>query len=326
MKTSENQNITRIGVFYDGNYFLHVSNYYNYVHERRARISVKGLHQYIRHKVAEFEGQTSGARHSQIVDSHYFKGRLNAREASEKGNKLYFDRVFDDVLMMEGITTHYLPLRGFGQNKQEKGIDVWLALEAFELASYQRFDVLALVASDGDYVPLIRKLNMLGTRVMLLSWDFEFTDDYGNERVTRTSQDLLEGVTYPVAMHDEIENRVAKDSYLINELFIKPQPRPEYSYNDDTDNQKVDDSDFDASEEQESEILSLKNGFGFIKWPNNNLFFHHMSLRDTDFNDLREGDTVSFHLSKNDRGELIAVDVELAEQLAGEMEEQDYDE
>ncbi len=41
-------------------------------------------------------------------------------------------------LMSEGVTTHYLPLRNFGGRREEKGIDVWLALEAFELAIYKK--------------------------------------------------------------------------------------------------------------------------------------------------------------------------------------------
>ena len=52
------KDLTRIGVFYDGNYFLHVSNYYNYTHERRSRISINGLHDFIRQKVADLEGST----------------------------------------------------------------------------------------------------------------------------------------------------------------------------------------------------------------------------------------------------------------------------
>ena len=46
----------RIGVFYDGGFFHHISNYYRYSHPRRQRISVPGLHEFIRVKAAEFEG------------------------------------------------------------------------------------------------------------------------------------------------------------------------------------------------------------------------------------------------------------------------------
>jgi cold shock CspA family protein/uncharacterized LabA/DUF88 family protein len=312
---SENNNkLIRIGVFYDGNYFLHVSNYYAYVHQRKSRISVSGLHDFIRHKVAELEGDTLGYRLCQIVDSHYFRGRLNAQEAAEKSNSLYYDRVFDDVLMKEGITTHYLPVKtSHSGKKHEKGIDVWLALEAFEMAYYKRFNVLVLVASDGDYIPLVKKLNTLGTRVMLLSWDFDYTDDFGNDRITRTSQELLEVVTYPISMHEEIDNRVSKDSLAINNLFLpqqKMERRPRYNVERSLHKRL---SREDDNGIKTSEIMSLKNGYGFIKYPDNNLFFHYQSINGVDFNDLKEGDSVSFKISQNEKGENIAVDVELFE-------------
>lgn len=302
---NNNAKLRRIGVFYDGNYFLHVSNYYNYVHERKTRISIAGLHEFIRHKVAEVEGDNTTFRHCQIVDAHYFRGRLAASEASQRGNQLYFDRVFDDILMHEGITTHYLPVRSSAQGvRYEKGIDVWLALEAFEQAFYKRFDVVVLIASDGDYVQLCRKLNTLGSSVMLLSWDFVFTDDYGNNRVTRTSQDLLNTVTYPIAMHELIDNRVAKDKYMINTLFVPKESKPAAA--------RV----FAPSKESVegvhvSEILSMKTGYGFIKFPPNNLFFHYQNLSGIDFNDLAAGDKVQFEITQNEDGEDVAINVEL---------------
>lgn len=53
----------RIGVFYDGNFLLHASNYYNYIHPERRRLSLNGLHRFIRHRVAEEAGcERSNAR------------------------------------------------------------------------------------------------------------------------------------------------------------------------------------------------------------------------------------------------------------------------
>ena len=51
--STNKQKLTRIGVFYDGNYFLHVSNYYAYHHERRSRISIAGLHEFVRQHIAD---------------------------------------------------------------------------------------------------------------------------------------------------------------------------------------------------------------------------------------------------------------------------------
>ncbi|MCB0548314.1 MAG: NYN domain-containing protein [Phaeodactylibacter sp.] len=308
MSKKNQTSLTKIGVFYDGNYFYHVSNYYNYVHQRKTRISIKGLHDFIRYKVSELEGGGANITYCQIVDAHYFRGRLSAAEASNKSNQLYYDRVFDDILMSEGVTTHYLPLRGIGSRKQEKGVDVWLALEAFEQSLYKKYDVLVLIAADGDYVPLIRKVNSLGTRVMVLSWEFEFIDDFGNNRSTRTSQDLLEEVTYPIAMHSLIDNRVARDTYVINNLFVPKAPGSKEPEEVETSGEK------DGDGIHTSTIFSLKEGYGFIAYPPNNLFFHYSEVENVDFNDLRVGDPVNFRIGVNEEtGQNIALDVQLVE-------------
>lgn len=311
---SNNLPLIKIAVFYDGNYFYHVSNYYNYVHERKSRISIKGLHHFIRHKVAELEGDgAAGFRLCQIVDAHYFRGRLSASEASNKANQLYYERVFEDILMSEGVTTHYLPLRTFSGRKAEKGVDVYMALEAFELAFYKRFDVVVLIASDGDYVPLARKLNSLGARVMVLGWDFEFIDDFGNSRATRTSQDLLEEAAYPIDMHELIDRPQAGESALIDGLFVPRQER-ESGAKPEAGKKKPPPAGRKENGIKRSTILSLKEGYGFIQFPPNNLFFHYSELENADFNDLLVGDTVSFRIGKNEEtGQDIAIDINLVE-------------
>ena len=55
----------------------------------------------------------------------------------------------------------------------------------------------------------------------------------------------------------------------------------------------------------------MKNGYGFIKYPPNNLFFHHTSVIDGDFTELREGDEVEFTIGRNDDGEPIAESIRL---------------
>jgi uncharacterized LabA/DUF88 family protein/cold shock CspA family protein len=288
--------LTRIGVFYDGNYFHHVSNYYNYEHPRKSRLSIAGLHSFIRNRVAEEEEIKPSQ--CQIVTAHYFIGRLNARDASQRGNLLYYDRVFDDILMSEGVTTHYLPLRGFANRRDDHSIDVWLSLEAFELSATKGLEVVALIGSDGDYVPLVRKLNALGVRVMILGWDFSFKDDMGRIQVTRTSQDLLKEASYPLAMHKLIDDESNSENPFVKHLFVQPnlgQAKPKNKPS--------------SSERHTSEVLSLKDGYGFIKFPNNNLFFFYGDMVDGEFNDLHEGDLVEFALGKNEQGEDVARDV-----------------
>lgn len=298
MINNNNSNgLIRVGVFYDGNYFYHVSNYYNYVHDRRSRLSISGLHDFIRSYIADSEGVDVNV--TQIVDAHYFRGRLNAREASQRGNQLYYDRVFDDILMSEGVITHYLPLKVINSRIEDKGIDVWLALEAFELAMYKQFNVVVLIASDGNYVSLVRKLNTRGTKVMVLGWDFEYTDDHGRTMMTRTSQDLLSEVTYPVHMHEIIDDPDGDDNPSLSNLFVQPSLHIRKTF----------DIEENENGHEISEVLSLKNGYGFIRYPNNNLFFYYGDVIDTDFNELHEGDMVTFTVEKNEEGQNVARDI-----------------
>jgi cold shock CspA family protein len=292
--------LTRIGIFYDGNFFFHVSNFYHYHHERRARISIGGLHAFVRQQVADCE--KSDPRYCQIVDAHYFRGRLRAADAEDR-DLLYKERVFDDVLVREGVTTHYLPLTREG----EKGIDVWLALEAFELAIYKRFDVIVLVVCDGDFLPLVRKLNTLGTRVMVLGWDFRYIDPNNNERETRTAQVLLDEVTYPIMMHPIIEDRARLRDPLVNGLFV---PRKEYGSTAMIPRPAVVAPEGGPTATGNGWIQTLKNGYGFIAADQGgpNLFFFHEDVLGTDFLELRVGDRVQYALGQNDRG-LCAKDV-----------------
>lgn len=291
--------LTRIGVFYDGNFFAHVSNYYLHQHERRARISVSGLHEFIRNEVAKNEG--GDARYCQVVDAHYFRGRLSAAEA-EKRNLLLGERAFDDALMRAGVTTHYLSVGPQG----EKGVDVWLSLEAFELAIYKRFDVIVLVAGDGDFLPLVRKLNTLGTRVLLLGWDFEYSDAEGRVRTTKTSQALLEEVTYPVLMHQVIDDRTLRNDRLVNGIFLAPPAPREAAAPRETALVQVETRSPEATPgaRYTGVVQNLLDGYGFITPDEggDNLFFYYKSVSGLEFKELATGMRVSYGLGRNNRG------------------------
>ncbi|MDR0553852.1 MAG: NYN domain-containing protein [Treponema sp.] len=284
--------LVRIGIFYDGYYFYKVSNYYKYEHTKKSRISISGLQEFIRSEVALVSG--SDVKQCRIVDTHYFKGRSSAKAL---GDKVQNERIFEDILMRENIVTHYLPLR-YGENNslQEKGIDVWLALEAYELAMYKRFDILVLIAGDGDYVPLVRKLNILGTLVMLISWDFSYLNENGIVEQTRTSQQLLEEVYYPVAMVDVIDN--SPHNEYIKNLFVSEKSEK----NSDDIKDFTEEKQFklphvanNHDEYRTSVIQSVKDGYGFIEDRQcNNVFFHFSTLENMDFNELKPGIMVKY--------------------------------
>lgn len=313
--------IKKIGIFYDGNYFFHVSNYYNYEHRIKARISVNGLHQFAKSYIGHLED--CDPKYCKIVSAHYFRGRLNSYEA-QQNNKLFNERVFEDILMAEGITTHYLPLRTNEGRREEKGVDIWLALEAYELSLHKQFDVVVLVACDGDYVPLIRKLSSLGIRVMVLGWDFEFTDSRTDRvRTTVTSSDLLAEATYPVPMHGLIESTGSLGEFMMEDLFVKKS-------NVEFQDQPVIDPDFEPEQigdRERSYVLTLKNGYGFIAKPPNNLFFHWTEVLNSDFGEMQVNDMVEYSVAQNDRGQDIAIKVDriFVEDEDGEQTAEQYE-
>jgi cold shock CspA family protein len=220
--------------------------------------------------------------------------------------------------MRENIVTHYLPLRNDPNNVlHEKGIDVWLALEAYEMSIYKHFDIIVLVACDGDYVPLVRKLNTLGTHVMLISWDFDYYNENGQIRTTRTSQQLLDEVFHPVSMHQVIDGQ-AQDEFVKN-LFVfdrdnnytnytpntntasaaprEPTPmiKKDAVYTHTLDDSDSVDNDYGEYEEIDSVILSVKEGYGFIEdRAANNVFFHYNTVENADFNELKPGMKVRY--------------------------------
>lgn len=216
----KNDKLIRIAVFFDGGYFDEVSKYYKFQHPRGSRLNVNGILEFIRTHVAEKE--EIDPCYCQIVESHYFRGRFSTDSAVQAG-KLEDERRFDEVLMRAGIIQHYLPIDENAARIIERGIDVWLSLEAFDLAVHKPIEVFALIGCDGDYAPLVRKLNGLGTRVMVLAWDFSYEFEWQGQRrrkETRTSSELIRTATYPVMMNAIIEDRNRQRDPVINGMFV----------------------------------------------------------------------------------------------------------
>lgn len=301
MGTMQGRHALKVGVFYDGSYFTHVSNYYNYVHPHRRRIHIGGLHDFIRHQLARSEGTEPNLCH--IIDAHFFRGRFAAREAREKPDQLYHDRVFDEVLMYNAVQTHYLPLRDMAGRKKEKGIDVLMALETYELCMLKRYDVVVLIASDGDHVPLVRKLHALGCKTMLLGWDFEFTDELtGEMQTTRTSRDLWNEVSYPMQMTVLVEDGLRDNDEVVQDMFVARDAMPAGETVPTPTPPPV----VDETVRHRSTVMSLFPSYGFIRYPDNNLFFLHEDVESPTFAELLVGDEVEFNLAVNGRGQRVA--------------------
>jgi hypothetical protein len=210
--------LVRIAVFYDGSYFQQVTNHYRYSHEIGRRIDLGGLHDFIRWKVAKNENCPE--RLCQVVEAHYFRGRFTLTDLDDKATRdnnagfveefLRGERVFDQVMAQFNIVPHYLRIDTRVDPPREKGVDVALSLEAFDVAIARGLDWVVLISPDADYVPLVRKLAARGTRTMLLGWEFA-----GRTVVAKA---LIAEVTDAVAMHKLIDEGV--DGYEIDDIFV----------------------------------------------------------------------------------------------------------
>lgn len=222
---------TRIALFIDGAFFLKVNTYYRFNHERRSNINFTGLVEFIRDEVAKQEG--ADKRYCHIVEAHWFRGRYSTTQFEKRWpdeikrlEQLSNERRVEDIFMYQGIVAHNYPVAvdPLTGETEEKGIDVWLSLEAYELTVLKRYDAIALIAGDADYVPLIRKLNGLGTRVMVLGWDFAYEQTNPKtgktyRHSTRTSQALIDECSYPILMDKRIDDRVSKNDPIVNAIF-----------------------------------------------------------------------------------------------------------
>jgi uncharacterized LabA/DUF88 family protein/cold shock CspA family protein len=326
MNTVNNKNLLKIGVFYDGNFINYISDHYAFRHNIKSRLSLKGLEEFTINNISKLEDIDS--TYCKIVDSHLYRGRTTARNADER-DTLYGERVFDDACMYDGVSTHYLPIKMQNGRIQGKGIDVWLALDAYEITSIKKLDIVVIVTSDTDFKPLIKKLHSLGTKTLLLSWNLQWDMD-GEIHTTKTSKDLTDSVTWFIDVADHIEN----DSNVAKLIFVprgeKENNTPRYSYTSNQDNKfwstknytlkpnwpnennHNDEVEYDPSARLESEVCSLKNGFGFIAYPPNNLFFHSKDMAEGyDFFELQEGDAVEFQIHTKPDGNLVAKHIKI---------------
>ena len=90
----------------------------------------------------------------------------------------------------------------------EKGIDVWFALEAYELALFRDFDFVVLITGDADHEMLIKKLKALKTDVILLTWDVSTDSSTSTSKLLRDE----------ACTHIEISKLMKEDKTLLQRI------------------------------------------------------------------------------------------------------------
>lgn len=164
-----------IGVFIDGGYYAKINRALKAIES--SIIRVRSLFDFICDHLAYIEGVDPA--NCQITEAHYFRGRFRVKEAYDK-HLLYNERKFEDTLIENDVVFHYKHLREMEKDGVtqviEKGVDVWFALEAYELATFRKFDYVVLITGDADHEMLVRKLKALKIKTVLLTWNLANVD------------------------------------------------------------------------------------------------------------------------------------------------------
>ena len=82
----------------------------------------------------------------------------------DKRHKIYIDDFLRDF-GVEAIFGHFNTFEG---NTKEKQTDINIALQLFEDAIYDKYDMAILISADTDFIPAIEKVHNLGKEVLLL--------------------------------------------------------------------------------------------------------------------------------------------------------------
>ncbi|MCM1291688.1 MAG: NYN domain-containing protein [Prevotella sp.] len=197
-----------IGVFIDGGYYAKINRALKATES--SIIRVRSLFDFISARIGAAEGVNISD--CQITEAHYFRGRFRVKDAYDK-HLLYNERKFEDTLIENDVIFHYKHLREIERDGAvqviEKGVDVWFALEAYELATFRKFDYVVLITGDADHEMLVRKLKALKIKTVLLTWNLANVD--------ATSPLLKEEAGY----HWEISSLIQRDPQLKRSLLYR---------------------------------------------------------------------------------------------------------
>ena len=203
-------NLNSIGLFIDGRYFCIINE--GLAKKGGGYVNLYNLIGYIQLAIADRYGLDKSS--CIVTESHFFQGRFRADETEDI--KLREDREFEDRLIYNDVIFHYKHMGLLSTGYKEKGIDVWFALETYELSRFRDFDFVVLITGDADHEMLARKLKSLKKQVVLLTWNFDENDS--------TSPALKEECTFHidlaalVAKNREFKNLIVGKKRLIGEL------------------------------------------------------------------------------------------------------------
>ena len=198
-----------IGVFYDGGWFAHLSDYYANHHPWHARIAFQGLHDVLRWHIHVVTG--TPLADCTLAEAHYVRGRSATPSRS-----------FEHILHEAGVVQHDAEF----SDGSEKGADVLLALEAWDRAVSLPLRAVALITGDADLVPLAARLRGRNVHVVVPAIDTQLTTEQGEHRVLRTAPRLIEAASTAPSLDDLLAAGLAP-GWPLRYPFATPVRKPQ---------------------------------------------------------------------------------------------------
>ncbi|MFN8333689.1 MAG: NYN domain-containing protein [Cyclobacteriaceae bacterium] len=202
-----NKDFLRIGVFYDGTFFVKAQNFL--YGQGYGWLSFQELH-----KLFENFSRTKeqGFSLSKVVYSAWFQGLYKSSQATE--DNLRLDRKRQHDLLHAGIEPRNIPM---SETQGEKGIDVYMAVETLQIGLDEKIDLAILVTGDGDFVPLVRALMKNGVRVMIAYFEFQ----EGDKKLSFANERLLNSANYQLCINKLEYDKEFKAEF--KSIFRKPE-------------------------------------------------------------------------------------------------------
>ena len=302
------KNKTSVAVFYDGNYISRVSKYYGSNNIVKYRLNIPVLHKYILDEVSAIANDMLSDIF--VASAQFYRNRHSASEAINRKNQLFRDRIIDDILRENNIDGHYMPFSTTTPFQDDAYICSWLSLDLLDEHNVKDFDFVVLIAGDSNYIPIVNKLKSKGVETMVVGWDIVMCG--GNSIDIKTDEKLFAAANHIVVVNIALDQSPDKLSKLLSPIASREQEAKQETKQEESQNEPTSEGNNDNDEEIEiGEIMTLKNSYGFIRFPNNNLFFRSQDYIGN-FSELTIGETVEFVISQTEDGESTAKKVQKA--------------
>ncbi|MET8146210.1 NYN domain-containing protein [Sphaerisporangium sp. NPDC005288] len=209
----------RLGVLYDGGWFMHLWQYVADDSKWKKKLSFGGIHDlmcwYLHKELGTPLADLS------VTEAHYVLGKPAKTDYRLSGGSRrpvgVMSNTWDRVLRKEGIIRHDVACTDESGNG-EAGADVELALLAYELTIARKIDVAILVTGDADFLPLIYRLQERDIRVIVPDG---FTEADGAGHRVRSAPLLKRHADHAPSWESLLDSGISPD-YRLRSPFTDP--------------------------------------------------------------------------------------------------------